>query len=372
MVQQLRSWKRQLNRCFAFVMVLGAVFAAVYTLNPFGAPRVAVDSGIRYTPSTNPLKPVHRASKAALPASGLQTGQQIAANFQRWQAMRSSHSPVDAQISALSATQRNAIDRLISILGTSAELRMDDESGTLRYLEGDLIRVADSSSEYRQAHDHSDFGAMAIALAQELAPVLNLRDPARELVVERIQQDEQGMTHVRLNQVYRDIPIWGAQIGVHFNAAQEPSMLSGVYSPTPDMPETIERISPDNALLLARAAIQAQTPVNSDLVPPTVRRTIYWDLNRQPVDCWNVELAPDFNQAWEIFIATADGSVVHRYDKITTEGVTGQAADLKGEMRSMPCWNEQGTYYAINTGGIIIKSVRSIGVLLFCSLVKGD
>lgn len=307
-------------------------------------------------PQNNPLlpasrlKPVHAPALNPSTASALQTGKQIAANWEKWNTSHTAASSnLTGDLSSLPISQQRAIEQTMDVLGANARLRMDDESKTLRYLEGDLQKIASSSTAYRQARDRGDFGEQAVALAGELASVLNLKNPANELIVERIRQDEQGMTHVRLNQTYRDIPIWGAQIAVHFNAEQNPILLTGVYTSTPDMPEPVETISPETALALARSAIQAQPSSDADLLLPRVQRMIYWDLGRQPVYCWNVELAPDYNQAWEIFLDCADGGVVHRYDKITTEAVMGLAPDLKGAARSMPCWKDQEKYYAINT-----------------------
>lgn len=350
MLQFLHVNTRRMGRVLLPIVLIGSICVGVFIFAfDDSSNHQSSISPNRSIPPANPLKPIHASARNGSPASALQTGRQIATNLRKWQSARAGNpSSMTGDLSALPIGQQRAIRQMIAALGVNARLRIDSDSGTVRYLEGDLIELADRSDAYRQARERGDAGAMAIALAQELSTVLNLNNPTRELVVERILQDKQGMTHVRLNQVYRNIPIWGAQIAVHFNASREPVMLTGVYSPTPALPEWVENVSRDQALALAREAIRAQSPSASDLVFPRVQRMIYWDLHRQPVECWNVELAPDFNQAWEIFVA-ADGSIVHRYDKMTTEAAVGQAPDLKGVARSMPCWNEQGVYYAINT-----------------------
>ncbi|MFH1741269.1 MAG: M4 family metallopeptidase, partial [bacterium] len=243
--------------------------------------------------------------------------------------------------------QQQAIDDLLSKLGEDTVLEMDNLSGTLRYLRGDLKQLVEKSEAYRDAESRKDYGGMSVALAGEIKTVLNVQDPEQEFFAEKVTEDELGMVHVVLQQQYQGAPVWGAEIGVHFNSDKEPVQMSGVYAPTPaGMPETEAEISQNVALVKAKEAVGM---TGEGLTPPKVEKMVYWDLDRAPVMCYNVDLTPDHAHAWEIFISTADGSVVHRYDKMVYAAAVGQSADLKGTVRQINCWEEGGVYLAIDT-----------------------
>ncbi|MGC9328488.1 MAG: M4 family metallopeptidase, partial [Candidatus Hinthialibacter sp.] len=154
-------------------------------------------------------------------------------------------------------------------------------------------------------------------------------------------------THVILQQRYQDAPVWGAEIGVHFDEENNPYQVAGVYAPTPShIPASFEHeITQEQAIANAKKAIGNPS---HDMLPPSVQKMVYWDINRTPVMCWNVSLTPSYVQSWDIFISVADGSVVHRYNKTVSASRTASAADLAGVVRSFNCWEDQSAYYAID------------------------
>ncbi|MFB3788483.1 MAG: M4 family metallopeptidase [bacterium] len=301
-----------------------------------------------------PPKPVHPTVQRTDSATAKQAANRILARFDQMQ-QRVADQPYKPMRGLPRATgtkvanpeQQKAIDQMLAVLGGGAVLHMDNVSGTLRHLEGDLKKLVDDSPAYQEARQRLDHAGMAVALASDIKTVLNIQNPAKEFHAERVQHDELGMTHVILQQEYRGVPVWGAEIGVHFNAGHDPVGLAGVYAPTPvKMPIPEMEISQETAIAKAGAAIGH---TGSPLVPAQARRMIYWDIDRAPVLCYNVDITPNFRESWEIFISTADGSVVHKYNKIMMAAATGAAPDLKGNPQTMNCWESQGKYYAIDT-----------------------
>ncbi|HOJ59346.1 MAG TPA: M4 family metallopeptidase [bacterium] len=304
--------------------------------------------------AAKPRKPVRPTVQRTDSTTAKQAADRILAHFGRMQ-QRMANQPSKPMSGLPRATgpnvlnpeQQKAIDQMLADLGSGAVLHMDNVSGTLRHLEGDLKKLVDDSAAYQAARERLDHAGMAVALASEIKRVLNIQNPAEEFQAERIQHDELGMTHVILQQEYRGVPIWGAEIGVHFSAGHDPVRMAGVYSATPvNMPIPEVEISLETAVAKAQEAVGHPGP---HLVPPRAQRMIYWDIDRAPVMCYNVDMTPNFQESWEIFISTADGSVVHKYNKVMTAAATGTAPDLKGTPRTMHCWESQGQYYAIDT-----------------------
>ncbi|MGF1528239.1 MAG: hypothetical protein ACFCBW_15780 [Candidatus Competibacterales bacterium] len=60
-----------------------------------------------------------------------------------------------------------------------------------------------------------------------------LRHPRRELALSRQSRDDLGHTRLRFAQTYRHLPVWGAELSVHFDAQDCLIRLAGRYAPTP-------------------------------------------------------------------------------------------------------------------------------------------
>jgi Zn-dependent metalloprotease len=67
--------------------------------------------------------------------------------------------------------------------------------------------------------------------------------------------DELGTTHVRFQQVHNGVPIWAQQMIVHFDAAGEPTTVSGGYRP---IAQTIDARPKLSEAAAAQAAVKAK------------------------------------------------------------------------------------------------------------------
>ncbi|MFQ5595034.1 MAG: M4 family metallopeptidase [Anaerolineae bacterium] len=80
--------------------------------------------------------------------------------------------------------------------------------------------------------------------------------PEREFTLLRAGVDRLGMTHVRLQQTYRGVPVLGAELMVHFDATGDwITSVNGDYLPGLALRTVKPRIQSDTALRVARAAL---------------------------------------------------------------------------------------------------------------------
>lgn len=259
----------------------------------------------------------------------------------------SSLPPRGAGTLVVNPDQQQAIDDLLDRLGDDAELHMDSVNSTLRHLDGDLASLVEDSEAYQAARASGDFAAMALALADELGDVLNVLDPANEFSALRVQRNPGGDTHVFLQQQAGGVPIWGAQLGVHFDANGEPYQASGVYAPRPDLIDApASPIASDAAIEFAKASIDMQ---NTGLIEPRAEAMVYWDLDRAPVMAYQVDLVPNVLEYWQIFVSMNDGRVVHQHKATCAVAASGQAPDLLGNQTQVNSWEDGGVFYLIDT-----------------------
>ena len=177
---------------------------------------------------------------------------------------------------------QEVIDELQALLGGHVKLHVDSVTGVLRYLRGDLAPLVDGVEDFTRADAEGDVQGKALAVAERLGRVMRIRSPREEFVVARSATDALGMVHVQLQQVYAGVPVWGAQVNVHFGPDGMPLEVSGLYTSTPvKMPMPAFEITEDEALRHAESAVGVATPPGRSTVQ--VRRMVYWDRDRAPV-----------------------------------------------------------------------------------------
>jgi Zn-dependent metalloprotease len=71
-------------------------------------------------------------------------------------------------------------------------------------------------------------------------------NPAEELELIVEKTDEQGLTHLRFQQKYKGLPVWGAQTIVHFSDNEIIYLVGGQTIATPDL-NTIPAITLEEA-----------------------------------------------------------------------------------------------------------------------------
>ena len=258
----------------------------------------------------------------------------------------------------LEPAQQQAVNALKNQLGAGASLQMDPAARTLRHVRGPLAAIVQADAVYAAARERGDFAGMALATASVLAPVLNVQKPAEEFIPRPPDRDDLGMVHVRLDQRARGLPVYGAQVILHFNAQGDPIELSGVYAPTPRAAGE-PRFLVDEAAAITRAQ-QAVGRAGPGQLPPQARRVLYWNPNVSPVPAYVVTLVPAATESWEVVIAAEDGQVLHRLPTTYTAAAVGQANDLLGQSRPVHSWQQGNEFLAIDTTAAMYDAARSV------------
>lgn len=240
-----------------------------------------------------------------------------------------------------------AIDDLLARLGSDTEIHVDNVDETLRYLRGDLSKLVTGSQAYQDARQRGDYGAMSLAVLDEMDDVLNINATNQEFAATNIETDSLGATHITMQQQYNGVPVWGAEIGVHFSANNDPVEISGVYAGTPtNIPQQPYVLQSSEAVNLAMAAVNAK---GEGLHDPIVEPIIYWDIDRAPRATFRVTLSPAMNQHWLVFVDSRDGSIVHISTELCTQAVSTTGTDLQGNSQPLSVWADSSTFFMIDT-----------------------
>ncbi|NOZ06124.1 MAG: peptidase M4 family protein, partial [Chloroflexi bacterium] len=183
----------------------------------------------------------------------------------------------------------------------------DETTGVPRFLRGAIPFVPPEAKQTATAR--------ALSFFEQYRDLYLMHSPKAELAEMAVQTDKFGMTHVRLQQVVRGVPVWGAQMLVHFDAEGRIRAVNGTYLPgtTVDTTPTIDfaqavRLARTNLLVDDRAALnQAQ----SGLV-------VYRRYGTTAL-AWKVQIFADNPLGnWTVFVDAHNGAIVHRLDALDT------------------------------------------------------
>ncbi len=186
--------------------------------------------------------------------------------------------------------------------------------------------------------------------------LLRLQDPGQELRLVSLQSDELGLHHLRFQQFYAGIPVWGADLYVHVHSDGTLYLLNGRYIPTPVGVPTQPRLSPAEAVARALDYVQRKTSV----VPlpafphlssePTCSLVIFpHPLTGALTLCYEVHIHANLAESYILFINALDGTVCWQILNSCSWTEHHQASRSVPSSRSHPTIAVAGTIAAAGT-----------------------
>ncbi|MEO7176951.1 MAG: M4 family metallopeptidase [Saprospiraceae bacterium] len=214
-------------------------------------------------------------------------------------------------------------------------------------------------------------------------------------------QDELGKSHIRFEQMYQGIPVFGAEMVVHSDQAG-PYLLNGNVFPTPkDILNSEPTFSSQAAIDLAKSALQAKG-ISFELLDSKQLRfvdgiqeqqqIVWYRRSKQSAEiqlAWHITILPDMINHWDFFIDAENGQILNEYNSICrfhddhkehstaaptvqitiaddmpnspqADGVaTANATDLNNVSRSLNTYSVGSTFYMLDGSRSMYKSSQS-------------
>ncbi len=171
--------------------------------------------------------------------------------------------------------------------------------------------------------DTKDMGERALQYVASLQPA-SISEPLTEFVVSSIKTDAQENTHVRLQQVFRGIPVYGAEVIAHTHKGAF-DMLNGRYYPTPDLGIVTPAVDAARAIDRVKTSIgidqikNTWTPEELQFIdgqPFTTELTIYHTgrkLNAERL-AWHIVAHPNLMAREVYFVDAQTGEILHHFN----------------------------------------------------------
>lgn len=173
---------------------------------------------------------------------------------------------------------------------------------------------------------HSDFkkrstpeGA-AMDYLSAAGPYLKIKNAEEKFIITSIEKDELQMHHVRMQQVYKGIPVYGAEIVIH-GKGQDFDFLNGNYFadfelantiPALDSISALERTGAELGTLIYTTGTDTEKLLTAD---PQANLVIFFQ-DQKPYLAWHVSAYSTLNERWELFVDAVDGKILDKFTSI--------------------------------------------------------
>jgi Zn-dependent metalloprotease len=219
-------------------------------------------------------------------------------------------------------TARAAFETLQARADGPLDATFDSRSGVARWV---LPRAIDGRLPYTPTSvEVGNPEAIARGFLDQNRALFGLRSAADELRLLRLEPDKQlGWSHVRLDQIYKGLPVFGRQILVHLDTEERIVAVNGELQPAIEL-ETTPAITPEQAMATALADLKGEQLLPLELatieIHPSLddtRLAIYVDGNGNASLVWEVTIltASPLGQ-WSYFINARRNTVVHAIDAV--------------------------------------------------------
>jgi Zn-dependent metalloprotease len=256
----------------------------------------------------------------------------------------------------------------------------------------------------------------AKAIGQQVAdylmankPILKLDNPAEELQIQRSATDELGMEHIRLQQTWMGVPVYGAEAVLHKKDGKF-YLFNGRFQPSPKLADVVPGIAAQAAEQLALAhvagmeTVKALTENDLHLANATqqaqARLVVFYPKNNEPHLTWHVTVVPNIAARYSYFVDANTGDILGYHTElckvaghfhgvgsstvgsgqstsatlstpancpVPTEGfrppvdgpATANATDLLGQTRTIDTYKVGNSYYLINAAETMFNSAQS-------------
>jgi len=231
-------------------------------------------------------------------------------------------------------TKEECLAKLKADVQGKVEVKFDEKNGTPTFLKGNLPTASESS-----------IVESALKFLDNYKELFLMHSPGAELKLNKAEKDKIGMTHVRLDQSYKGIPVWASQIIVHFDKERRIYLVNGRYEPTPAI-ETEPDITEEAALMTAKGDLEHEGEFFGE---PTCELVIY-PLEQKYRLAWLVNLKTVIPPAdWRYFVDAKTGEILLKYNDIKYDGpTTGTGLLLNGNPVNLDIYDLSGTYYLVD------------------------
>src|SRR5574341_591068 len=236
--------------------------------------------------------------------------------------------PTSAQ--ALQA-RNQALNQLILDTGSRPNVRYGDNQVPV-LLEGKLSEAAGG-----------DKSASAMAFLSRYKELFLLSNPQTELILQSQHLDRNRHSHLRFQQVYQGLRVWGSQVTVHFHRDGYIKSVTGRWEPTPEI-DVNPALNSEQVIEIAKGELKQgrfrKDPVAELIIFPWEGKTYL---------AWQVTLEADMVHLWRYFVDAKSGEIILKYNDVKNDGpVPASGVDLHDSLVAFSAYILSDTVFMVD------------------------
>ncbi len=229
-----------------------------------------------------------------------------------------------------------------------------DKNGLLSF----ITCKAGEGEKYLSRSDESKLQA-AFLFMNSVKNSMRVNKPEEEFQPVKQWSDALGFDHIKMQQYYKGIKVYGGQVILHGKNGLINTM-NGTYFPTPETDELTPVVSNKQAVDLVKKDVASITQyvIPSKRTNPllTYKETeselviYHFRLNLSSEKLvWHIIVRPNILERWEYFVDANTGEIINKYNNTCSDGpATANATDLNGITRAINTYKVGSNYYLIN------------------------
>jgi len=251
-------------------------------------------------------------------------------------------------------------------------------------------------------NSNSSTKGKVFAYLNAVQELIKIDQPADEFSITNSQTDAKGHQHIRLEQSFEGIKVYGSEIALHENST-DIHLFNGRYFPTPKIDIRQRNVTQAQAEQTVKSEITKETSL-LELSPEALKLVdgeplestlmIYHPESNpeQPRLVWHVQIIPNVTNRWEYFVDANTGEVLFHHKNIcqlfgwhedhdhhscgadspitsdknesfpnemVVNEETAVANDLSNVPRQISVWRDGGTYLMIDASRNMFNAAQS-------------
>lgn len=205
------------------------------------------------------------------------------------------------------------------------------------------------------------------AFHNSIKQTTKLSEPSKQLKITGTHTDNLGITHIKAQQYFKGIKVYGAESFVHIGSKKD--IFNGYIYDLADTISTTPNILKAEALQIVNSDLATKTVVKElsvkqkDILEydtPQINLIIY-----ENKVAYEILLRPNFIQEWKYFIDAQSGAIINEFNKTHSDGpTTATAYDLNNVLRTIDTYLESGNYILINTAESMYNATSNEGYIM--------
>ncbi|MCP9764698.1 M4 family metallopeptidase [Lacihabitans soyangensis] len=225
----------------------------------------------------------------------------------------------------------------------------DEETGAVIYINNPVFTRDQRNARKNSSETTSSF-------LNSLKNDLKINNIGEEFRLVADETDDLGLRHIKLEQTYKNIPIYGGEAVIHTNKNGVAEFLMGKIFPSPNL-NVSPNISPSAAIELSlkdlgkNTIVQKSGNINQFLkLDPDVAELTILNENKKNNLVYHITVRPNILERWVYFIDAHSGEVINKYNHTCTlDGVVSATSkDLNGITKTFNTVQVGSQYYMID------------------------